>query len=329
MTAAFAALSLTRIHELEEAGNRHAAALHHWKLHPEQPLLALNLMTVVLLVVGSSTTALAGFAANEALSTVVLTLLLMLGVLLPMHAASTSLGIRQADQRALLTARFLTLHDVALRPLLAILAFIQRILSREEQDPEEAAREDIDEILESAREEGSLDADEYRILKNIMHFSDVLVADVMTPRTVIFGFNADTPIANAVKIPEIRQYSRFPIWEQDSPDATIAYVLTKDVLWSMVSGQGERTLRDVAREVYMIPENLSLDSVLEQFLKRREHLFVAVDEYGGVEGIITMEDVLETILGTEIVDENDRVTDLRELAKQQRERRLTARRDKE
>ncbi len=188
---------------------------------------------------------------------------------------------------------------------------------------EELARQEIDALFESAREDGSLEAGEYRILKNIMQFSNVLVSDVMTPRTVVFSWEADSDVGSIYKRQEMMMYSRFPIWEGESVDeGIIGYVLSKDVLAEAVRGNYSTSLRSLAREVYFIPENAELDNALDKFLERREHLFVVVDEYGGVEGLLTMEDVLETMLGVEIVDEKDRVVDLRQLAKHRRDRRI-------
>jgi CBS domain containing-hemolysin-like protein len=120
-------------------------------------------------------------------------------------------------------------------------------------------------------------------------------------------------------------YSRFPIWEGESlDDGIIGYVMSKDILLAALKGKGATKLRDFCREVYFIPENAELDTTLERFLNRRQHLFVVVDEYGGIEGLITMEDVLETMLGAEIVDEVDKVVDLRLLAKQRRDNRIAS-----
>lgn len=190
---------------------------------------------------------------------------------------------------------------------------------------EDESWNEIAEAVESAREEGSLDDDEYRILKNIMRFSEVLVSDVMTPRTVLFSCNADSTVEETMNLPEIRMYSRFPIWEGESlDDGIMGYVMSKDVLYSALHGSKSISLRSFRREVYYIPENARLDTALDMFLERRQHLFVVVDEYGGVEGLLTMEDVLETLLGVEIVDEADRFVNMRLLAKQRRDKRISS-----
>ncbi len=189
----------------------------------------------------------------------------------------------------------------------------------------ESSREEISALIESSHETGSLEIDEYRILKNIMKFSSVLVSDIMTPRTVVFNCEADKKVSDVIDLPEIMMYSRFPIWDGDSFDnGVIGYVLSKDILAAALRGEIEKTLREFRRDVYFIPENAELDNALEIFLQRRQLLFVAVDEYGGVEGLLTMEDVMETILGVEIVDEADKIIDLRLYAKQQRDKRIAS-----
>ena len=190
---------------------------------------------------------------------------------------------------------------------------------------EEESWLEIEDAVESARDEGSLDDGEYRILKNIIKFNEILVSDVMTPRTVVFSCNAKNTIEQTVFLPEIRMYSRFPVWEGETiDDGVIGYVMSRDILYAALNGKMNLTLKDFIREVFYIQENAPLDSALDLFLERKQHLFIVVDEYGGFEGLITMEDVLETILGTEIVDEADKVVDMRLLAKQKRDKRISS-----
>ena len=163
---------------------------------------------------------------------------------------------------------------------------------------EDAARDEINALVESAMEEGSLDEDEYRLMKNVMHFSEVLVSDVMTPRTVVFSLEAEKTVAQVLNMPELQLYSRFPIWSGKSlDDGAVGYVMTRDILNAALRKRSEATLREFSRELNYIPENATLDTALEQFIKFRMHIFLVVDEYGGIEGSISMEDVMENILG--------------------------------
>jgi len=196
------------------------------------------------------------------------------------------------------------------------------------KNAEEFSREEITALFESAKDEGSLDDDEYRILKNIMNFSEVLVTDVLTPRTVMITLRASQTIGEVQDVTELSQYSRIPVWSDDhEEEEIIGYVLSKDIFLTALKGEKDKKISSITRELTLINENTRLDKALEEFLRRKKHMFVVVDEYGGVEGLITMEDVLETILGVEIVDEGDKVADLRVLAKQQRDKRIERKND--
>jgi len=191
-------------------------------------------------------------------------------------------------------------------------------------DRSEDSREEIDELVETAYSENILEHDEYKILKNTMNYGDITANEVMTPRTVIFSMNIEKTIAEAINKTELQNYSRFPVWEGESIDDGVrGYVLTKEILHAALEGKLEGRVGDFAREVSFIPEDTPLDEVLELFLNRRQHIFMVVDEYGGIAGLITMEDVLETILGEEIVDEADKIVDMRLLARQQRNKNIT------
>lgn len=218
-------------------------------------------------------------------------------------------GIRIA---CVLTAPFLWVH----RALLAL----TKPRTREEE--EEEAREELEALVETAREEGALDAGEYRIMTNIMRLSSIEVSDVMTPRTVVSSLNAEHTVEDVIKLPELQMFSRMPVYDGADLDAVVGYVMTKDILRAALAGRNTVHIAKLKRDVAFIPENIMLDKALEQFLQKRQHLFMVVDEYGGVEGLITMEDVLETMLGAEIIDEADHVVDLRALAKQRRDARI-------
>ena len=139
---------------------------------------------------------------------------------------------------------------------------------------------------------------------------------------MVFSVPSTKTVAEVALLPELQMYSRFPVWEGDSIDGVIGYALTKDVLRAALDGRRNRTLDRLVRQANFIPDNATLEKALEQFLQGRQHMFVVVDEYGGIEGLVTMEDVLETMLGTEIMDEADRVVDLRDLAKSRRDKRV-------
>ena len=238
-----------------------------------------------------------------------------------LYISLAALGKKMAPSFSMKVAPVISFYWSCVRPLARVIHTIDESLAG--KPTEEASREELRAMVDSAHEVGGLDAGEYKILKNIMNFNEVLVSDVMTPRTVIFSLEADNKVEDVKNMPELQMYSRIPIWEGESiEDSVVGYVMTRDIYHSALMGKTRQSLRDLSRPMFFIPENAELDIALDSFLKRRQHLFLVVDEYGGIEGLITMEDVLETILGAEIVDEADRVVDLRELAKQRRDRRV-------
>ncbi len=234
-----------------------------------------------------------------------------------------SIGIKFTDFLAGFLSYPIYLISLILKPITILLKFLNKAIVGNPNVEE--SRDEITELVETAHEEGALDTDEYRILKNIMHFSEILVSDVMTPRTVVFSCSCEKTVNELINVPEIKMYSRFPVWEGESiDDGIIGYVMSKDVLLAALNGKGMLKMRDFVRDIHFIYENIELDTALERFLNRRQHVFMVIDEYGGIEGLITMEDVLETILGVEIVDEVDKVVDLRHLAKQRRDSRIAS-----
>jgi CBS domain containing-hemolysin-like protein len=197
---------------------------------------------------------------------------------------------------------------------------IAKLQGKEDSD---VSMEEITDLVEEAHEDGSIDAGEYRLMTNVMKFNDVLVSDVMTPRVVLFSCRADMIIQETAKLPELQIYSRFPIWIGESiDDEVVGYVTTKEVFNAVLNGKNNITLKELARPIHFIPENAELGSTLDELLRNKQQLYLVVDEHGGIEGLITMEDILETILGVEIIDEADKIADLRQLAKQKREDRI-------
>lgn len=230
------------------------------------------------------------------------------------------IGSRYAEHLLRFTSvLLLTIRTIAL-PFMILHRILMRLTKREHDEDE--AREELEAFVETAREEGALDPGEYRIMTNIMRLSSIDVGDIMTPRTVVFGLNVETTVGEALKTPELQMFSRFPVYDGNDLDSVNGYVITKDVLRAALAGRHNVELGKLKRDISFIPENVTLERALEQFLQQRQQLFMVVDEHGGVEGLLSMEDVLETMLGVEIVDEADHVVDLRQLAKQRRDARI-------
>jgi len=172
-------------------------------------------------------------------------------------------------------------------------------------------------MAEMSLRTGGIKPYQEQAIENILTLQNKKVKDVMTPRTVVFSLSEHLSLQEAIKIPEKWEHSRFPVYDQDTEDV-VGIVLTKEFSMALAEGKVDMRLTELMRPVHFVVETARLNRVLMEFLDLRQHLFVVLDEYGGLEGLITLEDILEEILGREIIDESDEVVDKRELARQRR-----------
>jgi len=158
-------------------------------------------------------------------------------------------------------------------------------------------------------------------IERILTLQNRRVKDVMTPRTVVFSLSEHLTVEEAARVGTRWEHSRFPVYDRDVEDV-VGVVLTKELFLALSHGKKDLPLTELMRPVHFVVETAGLNSVLTEFLDLRQHLFLVLDEYGGLAGLVTLEDVLEEILGREIIDESDEVADKRELARRRRSRTL-------
>lgn len=169
-------------------------------------------------------------------------------------------------------------------------------------------------MADLSSEEGHLDERESAILKNLMVLRQTPIKEAMTPRVVLFSSADDITVNAFCEAHQQVPFSRIPIY-RDDPDKIDGIVLLNDILQAQVRGEGERSLRELRRSIPALLDTMTLTQALEEFLREKTHLILVVTEYGSVVGVITLEDVLETLLGLEIVDEKDKTRDMQELAR--------------
>ncbi|UCF56301.1 MAG: DUF21 domain-containing protein, partial [Deltaproteobacteria bacterium] len=155
------------------------------------------------------------------------------------------------------------------------------------------------------------------VIENILSLDTKTVKDVMTPRTVIFSLSEHLTLEKASKESHRWEHSRFPVYDKEMEDI-VGIVLTKELFIALSEGKKDMPLTELMRPVHFVVETAKLNNVLLEFMETRQKLFVVIDEYGGLSGLISLEDILEEILGREIIDESDQVTDKRELARRRR-----------
>ena len=182
------------------------------------------------------------------------------------------------------------------------------------------SRAEIAALAALGEKEGHLDASEGRILTNLLKFRQLKVADVMTPRTVVVAFRQATTVGELFeKHPEI-PVSRLPIYRDKLDDLT-GFVHKNDLLLAHARGENDRTLGDFRRPLTTVRDKASLSELFDLLLDERAHLAGVIDRFGGFDGVVTLEDLIETLLGLEITDEHDSAEDMRVLAREKWERR--------
>ncbi|MDY7030591.1 MAG: hemolysin family protein [Thermodesulfobacteriota bacterium] len=172
-------------------------------------------------------------------------------------------------------------------------------------------------------EMGHIHDKESTIIRNIFRFDSLKVGDIMTPRAVISALPEDMKIIDSLKQVTETPFSRLPLYSTHIVDI-IGFVLKDDILISAAQKRGHEELKTLKREILAVPESVSLIALLERFLKDRQHIALVVDEYGGTDGLVTLEDLIETLMGVEIMDETDDVEDMRALARKQWKKRAKA-----
>ncbi|MFZ7113338.1 MAG: CNNM domain-containing protein [Desulfatiglandales bacterium] len=172
-------------------------------------------------------------------------------------------------------------------------------------------------------ESGQIRSKESKIIRSLLRFETLKVADIMTPRTVISALPEDMSISDSLKEVTQTPFSRLPLYKTHIEDIT-GFVLKNDVLIFSAQKRGDQKLKALKRHIVAVPNSVSLTVLLERFLKDRQHIAIVVNEYGGLEGLVTLEDLIETLTGMEIIDETDDVDDMRSLARKQWEERAKA-----
>jgi len=174
-------------------------------------------------------------------------------------------------------------------------------------------REEMIVSAEMGKDQGELLDRERRIIKNLLRLNVIYAKDVMTPRAVMFALPEKMTVGEVLTNYTTMRFSRIPIFDRDMDDIT-GLVRRYQINQAYSQGRAEESLKHLANPIHVVPESKSVAATLDEFILRREHIFLVVDEYGGTEGLITLEDAIETLLGVEIVDELDSVDDMRKLA---------------
>ena len=197
-------------------------------------------------------------------------------------------------------------------PLVVLLELLSKWLAKE-GNGDKVSREEVIAMAELGEDEGTIEESESTVIENVLMLDDIPVEEVLTPRSVIFALDKTSSVREVLDKYNDIEFSRIPVYEEGL-DNIIGIVRRHVLLKSKAEDQFDVTMGELAKPIHTVEENDSVGNVLDEFVKRREHLFMVKDQFGQVAGLITLEDAIETLLGIEIVDETDSVVDMRKLA---------------
>jgi CBS domain containing-hemolysin-like protein len=295
-----------------ERGDRSGLMLQRMKRDVDRPLAAILTLntfahTLGAAGVGAQATLLWGEAWIGVVSVIVTLLVLVFSEIIP-----KTIGAVHAKSLAGFTAWTTHWLIIVMLPFVIGCNWISKLFAKRSAHGHGVSREEIGSFATLAMEGGAIDESEAAIVRNLIALRDVAVEAIMTPRTVVFAL----PAAQTVRVTtegDPPRFARVPV-VGDSLDDVKGLVHRHDFLQARSEGRLEATLGELARPIHIVPRSAKLSGILSEFLRRHEHLFLVVDEYGGTAGIVTLEDVLETLLGAEIVDETDPAPDMQKLA---------------
>ena len=297
----------------EEEGDRNATLFMKFKQDPDRPLTAiLSLNTIAntlgAAAVGHQATQLSGDHVFGIVSAAMTILILVFSEIVP-----KSIGTSHW-KNLLWLSHVMQLLVYLLFPVVWVVDKLHDTISHEDPDTG-ISREEVSAMANIGEEEGVLDGSENKVIQNIIKLDDIKAYDVMTPRVVAAIASEQMTLRNFYKQEDLSHNSRIPVYS-DSPEFITGYILRYDALENLADDKFDMRLKDIKRKIAAFHEETSVSDIWESLLKTKDQIACIIDDYGCFQGIITLEDIMETILGMEIIDENDTITDMQQYAKE-------------
>lgn len=223
-----------------------------------------------------------------------------------------------------IAARIIQVLVLFTYPLLVIMKYITSFISPSNKLSQNITKEEIEAAVVLGEEAGLIKQKDSTIIENTLELYNVKVKDIFTPRRVVFSVSLndlekslDRSCDDELDFVKLKEYSRVPVYGENIDDIK-GIILSKEYFYEYINREKENDIQSLIKPVFRINENIPVSKLLDLFISKKEHMFVVIDNYDQTEGIVTLEDAVETLLGTEIVDELDETIDMRELAKKLR-----------
>lgn len=272
-------------------------------------ILSLNTIahTVGAAGVGAQATIVFGEAYFGLVSAILTILILVLTEIIP-----KTLGTNYYKSLVNISGQIIRVMVIIAYPIVIVSGFLTKLLSKKKGEST-TSREEISTLANIGVQEGIFKENENRIIQNLIKLCDIRVSKVMTPRPVVVIADENMTLTQFMENRNYLTFSRIPLY-QGNRDNITGYVLRNTILEEVAQDHFTRTLQEIKRKMVVLPETSTVFYAWEKLLESKEHIALVLNEYGEMEGIITMEDIIETLLGMEIVDEKDTIVDMQQYA---------------
>lgn len=297
----------------ETEGAKGAKLLRNLKTDIDKPISAiLSLNTIAHTIgaagVGAEAVKVFGEEYFGVISAILTVLILVLSEIIP-----KTIGARYWKQLCIVAAKIIKVMIVITYPLVWISEWITRLFSS--KDEKSISREEVSAMVNVGEEEGIFQKEESNMLRSLIKMQSVTAKDIMTPRVVAETASEELTVKAFYSHDQYKSFSRIPVYS-DNKDFITGYVLKQTVLECLAEDKFDICLKDIKREILMFDEKRKIKDIWEKMMKKKEQISIVINEYGGFQGILTMEDIIESVLGLEIMDEKDMVADMQKLAKE-------------
>jgi CBS domain containing-hemolysin-like protein len=298
----------------QDKGNKWANSFIDLKANIDKPLSAiLSLNTVAHTVgaagVGAQAVKVFGEASFGIVSAILTVLILLITEIIP-----KTVGARYWRRLAKISSFLIRITIFITYPLVIISSYITKIFSKSKKE-QTTSREEIAALASIGADEGIFSEKEDKIIQNLLKLKKIKVKEILTPRVVVVVADENLNLKQFLDSKDYLKFSRIPVYSENEENIT-GYVIRQTIFEKLAEGDHNLKLKDVKRKITVAPNSVTLFSMWEKLLDNKEHIALIVDEYGGVDGIVTMEDIIETLLGLEIVDEKDIVADMQKYARE-------------
>ena len=305
---------------LEQSGRASGRTLKRMRQKVDRPISAiLSLNTIANTGGGAVAGALAASALGEG-NVIYFSVAFTLAILLLSEVLPKTIGVVYSRQLAPFIARPLHLLVVFFTPLIALTQLATNLVWKGYRE-HRVSDEELLTLVGSGLRSGTLKQHEARVIENVLSMETQTAKEIMTPRPVVFTLGAQMTAQQTASETTLGKHSRIPVFDA-GPEDLVGVVRAVDILTAVAHDRFDVKMEEMMRPVHFVVDSTPLDELLRTFLERRQHLVAVIDEFGGFAGVVTLEDVLEELIGREIVDESDQVTDLRAYAHRRREETL-------